>query len=166
MAYNFLKICLVAFFVLNNPSFVLSALEGVEAVKAFSEIISQHPDDPKPYFNRGIAYAHMGSLAKVTETYLSPPAEFPDSVDMAQNQEIIDEHRENIKMAIADFTKTIELKETYVEAYHYRAVLLFLAGDFESSLADAKKLYDLGHPANPKFLGALMGSAQKKGISI
>ena len=58
--------------------------------------------------------------------------------------------------SIATFTRIIELKPEFAEAWNKRATLYFLAGDLRKSLADCDEVMK----RNPYHFGALAGYAQ------
>lgn len=137
-----------------------------ETIKELTELITTNPTNPSAYFERGKEYANLNSLGMVTSTYINPSQYPPSYSQMEENRKIILQNEPIVELAISDFTKAIELNPEYLDALRYRAVMYFLISDIEKSLKDAKTLYNLGHPANPKFLGALLGEAAKRGIKI
>jgi tetratricopeptide (TPR) repeat protein len=62
----------------------------------------------------------------------------------------------DLQRAIATFTRIIELKPGFAEAWNKRATLYFLAGDLHKSLADCDEVIK----RNPYHFGALAGYAQ------
>ncbi len=62
----------------------------------------------------------------------------------------------DLKQAIATFTRIIEIKPDFAEAWNKRATLYFLVGDLRKSLADCDEVMK----RNPYHFGALAGYAQ------
>jgi tetratricopeptide (TPR) repeat protein len=63
---------------------------------------------------------------------------------------------EHLGDAIATFTRVIELKPDFAEAWNKRATAYFLAGDYRRSLADCDEVIK----RNPDHFGALSGYGQ------
>ena len=62
----------------------------------------------------------------------------------------------DLRQSIATFTRIIELKPDFAEAWNKRATLYFLVGDLRKSLADCDEVMK----RNPYHFGALAGYAQ------
>ncbi|MDQ6916609.1 MAG: hypothetical protein M3023_02175 [Pseudomonadota bacterium] len=62
----------------------------------------------------------------------------------------------DLQQSIATFSRIIELKPDFAEAWNKRATLYFLAGDLRKSLADCDEVMK----RNPYHFGALSGYAQ------
>ena len=62
----------------------------------------------------------------------------------------------DLQQSIDTFTRIIELKPDFAEAWNKRATLYFLAGDLRKSLADCDEVVK----RNPHHFGALAGYAQ------
>lgn len=62
----------------------------------------------------------------------------------------------DVEHAIATFTRIIERKPAFAEAWNKRATLYFMIGDFRRSLADCDEVMK----RNPNHFGALSGYAQ------
>ena len=61
----------------------------------------------------------------------------------------------DLRQAIATFTRIIEIKPDFAEAWNKRATLYFLVGDLRKSLADCDEVMK----RNPNHFGALAGYA-------
>jgi tetratricopeptide (TPR) repeat protein len=55
------------------------------------------------------------------------------------------DHFKDYTAAIANFTKAIEIKPDYKEAYYYRGLIKYKIQDIEGALSDAKKAIELGY---------------------
>ncbi|HWH42646.1 MAG TPA: tetratricopeptide repeat protein [Usitatibacter sp.] len=62
----------------------------------------------------------------------------------------------SIEKAVATFTRIIEMRPEFAEAWNKRATLYFMAGDYEKSLADCAEVMK----RNPLHFGALAGYFQ------
>src|SRR5207237_6685780 len=62
----------------------------------------------------------------------------------------------DLKQAIVTFTRIIEIKPDFAEAWNKRATLYFLVGDLRKSLTDCDEVMK----RNPNHFGALAGYAQ------
>ena len=62
----------------------------------------------------------------------------------------------SVEKAVATFTRIIEMRPQFAEAWNKRATLYFMAGDYEKSLADCAEVMK----RNPLHFGALAGYFQ------
>jgi tetratricopeptide (TPR) repeat protein len=62
----------------------------------------------------------------------------------------------SMEKAVETFTRIIEMRPEFAEAWNKRATIYFLAGDYEKSLADCEEVMKL----NPLHFGALAGYFQ------
>lgn len=148
---------------LNSPHRIGNV--QTEEIIELTDLINSDPAKADHYFNRGKEYANLPPLAGVVDTYIHP-VNPPTFYEMARDNNIVLANMYVVELAISDFSKAIEIKPDHIDALNYRAVLYFLKKDIEKSIGDAKILHSLGHPANPKFLGALLGEADKRGIKV
>ena len=62
----------------------------------------------------------------------------------------------SLEKAVATFTRIIDMRPQFAEAWNKRATLYFMAGDYEKSLADCEEVMK----RNPLHFGALAGYFQ------
>jgi tetratricopeptide (TPR) repeat protein len=118
--------------------------EMKKAIDDFTKAIELNPSDPEAYCGRGNAWLE---LASIYSSILRP-----DFITYELNI-FYDE-------AISDFTKAINLKANYAEAYYGRAAAFFGKGD-KRALEDVRKAEKLGYKIDPIFYRGLKEAFKK-----
>lgn len=135
------------------------ALEGLEmAIIDYSNAIKITPDDPDPYYNRGLAYQRLRDLGRAMATLVVNPSDgtqFDFSL-VAKSREA------QLSKAIEDFTSAIRVDPNDAGAYRSRGLAYAEGEDYGSAFRDYDKAIALGvkDPLSYFFRGTAHGRKQ------
>ena len=109
-----------------------------EAIADYTKAIELKPDYADAYYHRGLAKQASGDVAHATGLLYRPHKGKEAKGDVAD--------------AIADYTKAIELKPDYADAYYNRGLAKQAEGDLDGARVDCTKAIELKHKikVNPK----------------
>lgn len=95
--------------------------------------------------NRGLTKKMMGDFGGAMSDLNQAVEAFPDAPDLRKNRGNIHLLLGAPRKSIDDFTKAIQLKDDYAEAYYNRAIAFFIIYDKISACADLEKSIELGY---------------------
>lgn len=110
-----------------------------KAVDLFNEIIEEHPDHPRAYYNRGFAKSKLGNYEAAIADYDKVIELNPGDVTAYHNRGLSKHEMGEYEAAIADYDKVIELDPDDETAYLNRAEVMILIGEFEQAYQDASQ---------------------------
>ncbi len=128
----------------------------------FTATLEVSPESPSGHSGMAAVYFHEGDIDRAI-------AEFTRAIELKAdyamaycNRGVAYYNKGDLARAISDFTKAIKLKPGYIEAYNSRAVAYFSSQEYLKSWEDVRKLEELGHQVNSRFLSDLRESSAKK----
>lgn len=96
------------------------------------------------FLNRGLTKKMLGDFTGALEDLKEVIDEFPDNADLRKNKGNLYLLFGMPRNAIDDYTKAIQLNDSYAEAYYNRAVAFLIIHDKMSACADLEKSMALG----------------------
>jgi tetratricopeptide (TPR) repeat protein len=144
---------------LINHGVASVALKGLEmAIIDYSNAIKIAPNDPDPYYNRGLAYQRLRDLGRAMATLVVNPSDgskFDFSL-VAKSRE------EQLRKAIEDYTSAIRIDPGDAGAYRNRGLAFAEAEDYGSAFRDYDKAIalDIKDPLSYFFRGTAHGRGQ------
>ena len=102
------------------------------------------------YFNRGLAYRHLGNNRQALGDYDKAIELNPKYAEAYNNRGVVYSNLGNDQQALGDYDKAIELNPKYAEAYNNRGLAYRHLGNDRQTLGD----YDKAIEINPKYAGA------------
>jgi protein O-mannosyl-transferase len=115
-------------------------------ITLWSDVISNHPNKVRPFFNRGCAYADLGLWTKAVSDYSKAIRIDPKFTLAYSNRGVAYGHFGEWNEAIADYTRTIEINPKYSEAYSNRGMAYHSLAQYDKAIAD----YSRGIEINPR----------------
>ena len=129
----------VAYLIDQGADLNLKALNGWTALDF--AVKNQGPASPVATKIREFNEKKMSGRHKIAEEY--------------SNYGLAAAKEDDFPRAIADFTNAIEMDPDFGEAYYNRAVVYFMAKDYNSAWTDAHKAEQSGYGVNPEFASKL-----------
>ncbi len=115
-----------------------------EAIDHLGKAISIMPSFEIPYYDRGIAYYHLGMRQRALDDFKKATRIKPDYTAAYYNMGIIYMDLGEYQSAIANYSEAIRLNPDYAYAYNDRALVYFKQSDPEHGCPDVKKACLLG----------------------
>lgn len=110
-----------------------------EAIEALDKAIELNPDYPLAYFSKGIVFHNLNTLQVAYENYTKAIEKNHNMTDAYFNraQAILayeNPDKEELKCALRDLEKAIELDDRFVDAYYYAAVVKKKLEDYKGAI--------------------------------
>jgi len=105
------------------------------------------------YFNRGLAYRHLGKYKQALADYDKAIQFNPKYAEAYNNRGVVYSNLGNDQQALGDYDKAIELNPTYAEAYNNRGLAYRHLGNDRLTIRDYDKAIEL----NPTYAVAYYG---------
>ncbi len=125
------------------------------SINLFSDVIKKYPDNYFGYFLRGSAEAQSKQYEKAIDDFNKAEKLVQNTdtnkrinADMAElyyNRGDINYSMKNIVVAIDDYTKAINKKENYYEAFNHRGVAWATKQKYDKALKDLSKAIEINH---------------------
>jgi tetratricopeptide (TPR) repeat protein len=148
-----------------------SALEAMQklrtgdlkgAVKDYSTVIAQNPEDADSYINRGIAQNELGQNQQAIADYTKALELQPDQLLAYYNRANVYHQLKQYKEAIADYTHIIDLDPNYAYAYANRGATYFQMDKRQEAIADLEQAVEIFSSKNdPKNVERLQRQLQQ-----
>ena len=122
-----------------------------QAIKDYTKAIELNPQYTEAYLNRGLAYVYKGTFDQAKVDPNSPKA----YINIGPTYS----NKADLKHAVADCQKAIEISPKATEPYFVRARVHFLSRDYDKAWQDVKKAEELGGKTEPQFLDDLKKSS-------
>jgi tetratricopeptide (TPR) repeat protein len=126
---------------------------GDAALTACEKAIDENPNDPFPYFYRGVEYDNMGSVDRAITNYDKAIVLNPKIAVFYNNRGNAWQDKGDLKRAIADYDKAIALNPELESAYLNRGNYFRNKGDYDRAIAD----YNQAIRLDPQNAGSLNG---------
>lgn len=118
-----------------------------EALRYADEAHDRYPADPWFLYLRGITLNALGKYSKALNDFSMAIAAADDKKDIYKiylNRAVAYHNLLEYELAMADFTRSIELNDTVASAYHGRAMLNYEIKDYAAAIDDFNKVVNLG----------------------
>jgi tetratricopeptide (TPR) repeat protein len=125
-----------------------------DALKYADEAHDLYPRDPAFLYLRGITLNALGKFSRALNDFSMALAASEDKKDIYKiylNRAVAYHNLLEFEMAMADFTKSIELNDTVASAYHGRAMLNYEIKDYDAAIKDFNKVIMLGQENDVVF---------------
>ena len=107
-----------------------------KAILDYSEAIRLRPREPDGYYGRGLAYVRPRRVAfRRGGPDRGHPAR-PQGRPRLRGSRAVYQKREDLRSAIADYTRAIQLDPSHAEAYFHRGIALEKSGDATHAIDD------------------------------
>ena len=114
------------------------------SIELFNHVLHITPDYVTAYYNRGLAYAHLGQQQRAIEDYNEAISRQPDYAIVYNNRGIAYYKLGQYQHALTDFNEAIRLRPDLAEAYNNRGAAYFIQGNNNFGCRDAQKACALG----------------------
>jgi tetratricopeptide (TPR) repeat protein len=114
-----------------------------ESILDFKKAIYLNPLDKAAYYKLSDSYEQIQDYESLLENCNTALKYFPQCDTFLNNKGICNLRLGNIKDAITDFTKAIELNSNYISAIHCRGTAFYLFNKYDSALVDLTKVIEL-----------------------
>lgn len=115
----------------------------LEAIKYFTDVINNDPNNAEAYNYRGKAYGNLKNYEQAINDFTKAIELAPNVADYYYNRGKTYVFLENYEQAINNYTKAIELKPDFAEAYSERGFAYACIGEFEKAIRDANNAIEL-----------------------
>jgi len=125
-----------------------------DALKYADEAHDRYPRDPAFLYLRGITLNALGKYSKAINDFSMALAASEYNKDIYKiylNRAVAYHNLLEYELAMADFTKSIELNDTVASAYHGRAMLNYEIKDYAAAVKDFNKVITLGQENDVVF---------------
>lgn len=131
-------------FILRGVAHLKLGKDSEIALRDLNEGLTKSPDESWGYRARGWLFNKLGKTGKaLAELNKAIEIDATDSYALYQRGRISLDQLGTIELAIIDFTKAIELKPQFPDAFRSRAAALFRKDECDNALADINKAIEL-----------------------
>ncbi|MFA5337587.1 MAG: ankyrin repeat domain-containing protein [Candidatus Omnitrophota bacterium] len=132
-----------------------------EIVSKYSAAIKLNPDDINAYRGRGFAYYSRGYFNKIIYYYDKAISDYSKVIKLSSEnvksydysgRGVVYAQKGEDDLAIADYTKALEIDPGNIEAYSNRALTYYRKGEYDKAWEDVHKAESLGVKIGSKFL--------------
>lgn len=138
-------------------------------IEHFSHAIEHKPDDQALYMRRGIAYSNDGQFDKALADF-ERAKKLGEPVVVSFDLGVLHYRRRNPQIAKDYFDEYLDVFPVHLGCLEYRARLLRDMGEYEASVADFRKLFELQHRPNPghylSVVTMLVASDAEEGVVL
>jgi tetratricopeptide (TPR) repeat protein len=137
-----------------------------QQAKDAEKALAENPNDFTALERMATAYSKKGEYAKAIELFNKALSITANPAYVIHDRGLVYVDYRQYELAIADFTKAIELKgsekDFVAQCYNDRGVAYFKSGMYQQSYEDVSKALEMGYNVHPGFLAAL----EEKGFKV
>jgi len=123
-------------------------LDDAGAIVDCTKAIELKPDNPKAYYNRGLAKLNLKLLSKAITDFDKALELNPKNADAYNNRGIAKQFLKKYKAAIDDYNAAIVINTTHAAAYNNRGISKIKMGQVNDGCEDLHRALQLGDKAS------------------
>lgn len=117
-----------------------------EAINDYTKAISENPRKSKYIYHRGLAYFKTGAYEDARKDFETTLSMDGANADIYVKLGFLKQQDNELKAAIQDYSKAIELNPKFATPYYYRGLIYLQVLMPENACEDLQKAMQLGHP--------------------
>ncbi|WP_185965625.1 tetratricopeptide repeat protein [Flavobacterium zepuense] len=123
-------------------------LDDEGAIVDYNKAIQLKPNNPKAYYNRGLAKLNLKLLSNAITDFDKAIELDPEKADTYNNRGIAKHFLKKYQAAIKDYDAAISINPTHAEAYNNRGISKIKSGNVNDGCEDLHKAFELGDKAS------------------
>ena len=120
--------------------------EHEEAVRLFTRVLEEDPENAEAWFNRGLAHLESGRLEAAIRDFTESLGRREDP-EAYYNRAMAWLELGDPEQALADLDAALRLDPEDAEAWNMRAIVEAERGNYERALRDIERAIERGHPS-------------------